>query len=57
MFQKSNHKGMAVILYPLLSFFDPENFKSLFNDCWYPYGLQEMKIFKQTCFEIANILA
>lgn len=56
MFQKSNHKAMAVVLYPLLIFFDPD-FKTLFNDCWYPYGLQEMKIFKQTCFEIGNILA
>jgi len=45
MFQKSNHKAMAVILYPLLIFFDSD-FKELFNDCWYPYGLQEMKMFK-----------
>ena len=43
MFQKSNHKGMAIILQPLLCFFDEPFFRPMFDTCWFPYGLAEMK--------------
>lgn len=56
MFQKSNHKGMAIILYPLLCFFDEPFFRPMFDTCWFPYGLAEMKQFKQVCLDIALIL-
>lgn len=46
MFQKSNHKGMAIILYPLLCHFDPEFCVPLFEECWFPYDLVQMKEFK-----------
>jgi len=55
MFQKVNHKGMAVILHPLLCHFD-KKFEDLFDGCWFPYALAEMKDFKQTCFFISEEL-
>lgn len=60
MFQKSNHKGMAVILCPLLKFFDRNDkygYAQLFEASWFPYALAEMKQFKQTCLFVANDLA
>ena len=57
MFQKSNHKGMAIILYPLLCHFDPDFCVPLFEECWFPYDLAQMKDFKSTCLFIADELA
>lgn len=51
MFQKQNHKGMALLLKPLLCYFDP-NYESLFAECWFPFGLAQMKPFKETCLFI-----
>jgi len=50
---------MAVLLYPLLKYFDKEDkfgYAKLFEPCWFPYALAEMKAFKQTCFFISNDL-
>ena len=57
MFQKANHKAMAVMLYPLLIFFDRKTFEPLFEKCWFPFALAEMKEFKITCLFVADELA
>ena len=47
---------MAIILYPLLCFFDRDNFPLKFEGCFFPYALAEMKQFKQVCINIGEIL-
>ena len=55
MFQKSNHKGMALLIKPLLCFFD-ETYEGTFETSWFPFGLAQMKPFKDTCLFIATDL-
>ena len=59
MFQKSNPKGMALLLYPLLCYFDRERYGKLYESeqSWFPYALAEMKSFKQISLFICNDLA
>ena len=55
MFQKSNHKGMALLIKPLLCFFN-EGYTALFETSWFPFGLAQMKPFKETCLFCAKEL-
>ena len=54
MFQKTNPKGMAILLKPLLCFFDPDKYDQLFEGCWFPFGLAQMKPFKETCVFVSS---
>ena len=64
MFQKSNQKALAMLLYPLLilmlePFPKAQKYKLInnLNANWFPYGLTEMKAFKQVCMQICDLLA
>lgn len=56
MFQKSNHKGMALLIKPLLCFFNQTEYTALFENSWFPFGLAQMKPFKETCLFITKEL-
>ncbi len=57
MFQKANHKGMALLVYTLLCLFEPEKYKQMFTPVWFPYGLVEMREFKVIAAKICDELA
>jgi hypothetical protein len=48
MFQKANHKGMALLVFTLLCLFDDnkDKIKSSFSHCYFPYSMVEMREFK-----------
>ena len=47
MFQKANHKGMALLVHALLTAFDGEESTiAAFSHCWFPYSMVEMREFK-----------
>ena len=51
MFNKANQKGMAIILYFIMTTIDPE-FKAKYAVCWFPYTLAEMKEFKTVTLQL-----
>jgi hypothetical protein len=55
MFQKANHKGMALLVYALLSLFD-DKIKSSFSQCWFPYSTVEMREFKVVAGKVCDDL-
>ena len=56
MFTKANPKGLALLLHTLLLMFDgePDDFKSSFAICWFPYTMVELKEFKACALTICN---
>ncbi len=56
MFQKANHKGMALLVHTLLCLFD-EKIKVAFTQCWFPYSMVEMREFKIVASKVADDLA
>lgn len=66
MFAKSNIKGLAVLLYPLLLHLleagilpkgQSHRLAQSMTMNWFPYGLAEMKGFKQACMNVADAIA
>jgi hypothetical protein len=55
MFQKANHKGMALLVFTLLCLFD-EKIKNSFSHCWFPYSMVEMREFKVAAESVAQDL-
>merc|ERR1740139_2149983 len=49
MFQKANHKGVALLTHTLFCLFDSEShhYRNLFNKCWFPYTMVEMKEYRK----------
>lgn len=45
MFNKTNQKGLAVLIYFILCHIKPE-FKGKYAYCWFPYTMGDMKEFK-----------
>ena len=44
---------MALLLHPLLTGFNPEEYSPKFSVCWFPYSMVEMKEFKLVTLEVA----
>lgn len=55
MFNKTNQKGMAVLIYFILCHIKPE-FKGKYAYCWFPYTMSDMKEFKKITLEYFSIL-
>mmetsp|Transcript_18369 Transcript_18369/g.17482 ORF Transcript_18369/g.17482 Transcript_18369/m.17482 type:complete len:102 (-) Transcript_18369:65-370(-) len=56
MFQKSNPKGMALLLHPLLCIFDEIKYKAMLSVAWFPYSMVELKEFKSLALQIQQEL-
>lgn len=64
MFQKSNIKGLAILLYPLMTMMvevlpkgQQAKLVGAMTQNWFPYGLAEMKLFKNAVAAAADALA
>jgi hypothetical protein len=53
---RSNPKGMALIMHALLCYFDHDTYYPLFSVCWFPYTMVEMKEFKSIALSIQESL-
>ena len=60
MFQKANHKGMALLVHTLLCLFDNDaangTYRQMFQVCWFPYSMVEMREFKNVADQIITEL-
>jgi hypothetical protein len=56
MFQKANHKGMALLVHTLLCLFDEKTIRAQFQQCWFPYSMVEMRDFKQVAAKVIDDL-
>ena len=64
MFQKSNMKGLAILLYPLMTMMievlpkgQQTKLAASITSNWFPYGLAEIKCFKTAVMQAADALA
>ena len=57
MFQKANHKGMALLIHTLFCLFDDHHYRRQFSQCWFPYSMIEMREFKNVAEKIAMELS
>ena len=57
MFQKANHKGLALLVHTLFCLFDDERYRQQFSQCWFPYSTIEMREFKNVAEKIAMELS
>lgn len=57
MFQKANHKGLALLIHTLFCLLDDShdsnNYRQQFSVCWFPYSTIEMREFKNITEKIA----
>lgn len=53
MFQKANHKGMALMVHTLFCLFDDDKYRHQFSRCWFPYSTIEMREFRKVAEEVA----
>ena len=56
MFQKANHKGMALLIHTLICLFDEKEYTKEFSVCWFPYSMVEMREFKNVAEKITQEL-